>query len=199
MGIRITEVIKNILIVNVLVFFATIMEPLVNYRPYLMMWNPLTENSHFQFYQVFSHIFMHADFRHLFFNMLVLVMLGPAIESRLGGTKFLFFYMVSGLGAMLLHVGVSQIGMGGFPMLGASGAINGVLIAFMMFYPNQQLMLIFPPIPIKAKYLIGGLLAIDVFMGALGSGASNVAHFAHIGGALAGFLLITIWRKKGEL
>ena len=198
MGIRLTEVIKNILIVNVLVFLATIMEPLVSYRPYLMMWNPLAENDNFQFYQVFTHIFMHADFQHLFFNMLVLVMLGPAIESRLGGTKFLFFYMISGLGAMLLHVGVSQMGLGGFPMLGASGAINGVLIAFMMFFPNQQLMLLFPPIPIKAKYLIGGLLTIDVLMGTLGS-SSNVAHFAHIGGALAGFLLITIWRKRGEL
>lgn len=199
MGIRITEVIKNILIVNVLVFFATIIEPLVSYRPYLMMWNPFAENGNFQFYQVFSHIFMHADFQHLFFNMLVLVMLGPAIESRLGGTKFLFFYIISGLGAMLLHVAVSQMGLGGFPALGASGAINGVLIAFMMFYPNQELMLLFPPIPIKAKYLIGGLLAIDVLMGTLDSGLSNVAHFAHIGGALAGFLLITIWRKRGEL
>jgi membrane associated rhomboid family serine protease len=68
-----------------------------------------------------------------------------------------------------------------------------------MFYPNQELMLLFPPIPIKAKYLIGGLLAIDVLMGTLDSGLSNVAHFAHIGGALAGFLLITIWRKRGEL
>jgi membrane associated rhomboid family serine protease len=198
MGIRLTEVIKNILIVNVLVFLATIIEPLVSYRPYLMMWNPFIGNGNFQFYQVFTHMFMHADFQHLFFNMLVLVMLGPAIESRLGGTKFLFFYIISGLGAMLLHVGVSQMGLGGFPMLGASGAINGVLIAFMMFFPNQQLMLLFPPIPIKAKYLIGGLLAIDVLMGTLGS-SSNVAHFAHIGGALAGFLLITIWRKRGEL
>ncbi|MGB0863580.1 MAG: rhomboid family intramembrane serine protease [Saprospiraceae bacterium] len=198
MGIRITEVIKNILIVNVLIFIATIIEPLVNYRPYLMMWNPLGDSDNFKFYQVFTHMFMHADFRHLFFNMLVLVMLGPAIESRLGGIKFLFFYIISGLGAMLLHVLASQLGAGGFPMLGASGAINGVLVAFMMFYPNQRLMLLFPPIPIKAKYLIGGLLLIDVFMGTLGSG-SNVAHFAHIGGALAGFLLITIWRKQGEI
>ena len=72
MGIRITEVIKNILIVNVLIFIATIIEPLVNYRPYLMMWNPLGDSDNFKFYQVFTHMFMHADFRHLFFNMLVM-------------------------------------------------------------------------------------------------------------------------------
>lgn len=200
---RITEVVRNLIIINVLMFVATIIEPLGRYRDMLMMYNPFLGDGHFQSFQIVSHMFMHADLSHLFFNMFSLFMFGPILETRWGARRFLLFYLVSGLGAVGLFVLISQLvnPIAAYQLLGASGAVYGVLIGFMILYPNVQLMLLFPPIPMKAKYLIGGFLVLDIFLGVLNSGSyinSNTAHFAHVGGALAGFLMILFWRQRGE-
>lgn len=215
MGFRITEVVRNLLIINVLFYFGTLMlmgEPAlwemnegIYKRLMFAMHNPFLEGSGFQSFQIVTHMFMHsgADISHVFFNMFTLFMFGPILENKFGAKKFLFFYLASGIGALALYVGIAQFMSPGDPyiLLGASGAVYGVLVAFMFYYPNVKLMLLIPPIPMKAKYLIGGLLAIDIFMGVLGSSyiASNTAHFAHIGGALTGFLIVWYWRRTGEI
>lgn len=201
MGGRLTEVVKNLIIINVLVYFATTVGPGYALRPALMMYNPFID-SNFQVWQVFTHMFMHdgRSIGHLFFNMFTLYMFGPILENKFGSLRFLFFYLLSGLGAMLVHVLVAYFlePHTAYALLGASGAIYGVLIAFMLYYPNVQLMLLFPPIPMKAKYLIGGFLVLDLTMGVLGSG-TGVAHFAHVGGAIFGYLMVTYWRRTGEV
>ena len=126
--------------------------------------------------------------------------MGPSVEARMGSKRFLFYYLFVGLGAAGLHLAVHhwsvlQNGMlFDTQMLGASGAVYGVMAAFAMFFPNQQLMLMFPPIPIAAKYLVVGLVVIDLFSGLSGH-RTGIAHFAHIGGAFFGVLLILYWRK----
>ncbi len=214
MGIRITDVVKNLIIINVLFYLGTMFlmgEPQVwelnegiYKRLLLAMHSPFLENSGFQPFQIVTHTFMHSgqDITHIFFNMFTLFMFGPILEEKWGAKKFLFFYLASGLGALGFYVLVSYFidPSAAYLLLGASGAVYGVLIAFMFYYPNAQLMLLIPPIPMKAKYLIGGLLAIDIFMGVLGGSyiASNTAHFAHIGGAITGFLIVWYWRRTGQ-
>lgn len=129
--------------------------------------------------------------------------LGPYVERAIGPKKFLIFYFLSAFGAALLHLAVryyyiSVVGdVSGIniPVLGASGAVYGVVIGFGYLFPNAQLMLLIPPIPIRAKYLAVGLVAMDLVFGFSGT-ASGVAHFAHIGGAITGFLVLYFWRKN---
>ena len=133
---------------------------------------------------------MHADMGHLFFNMFALYFFGPMTERVWGAKKFLVFYLLCGAGAMGLHLLIG----GGSPVLGASGAISGVVLAFAMLFPNAKVMLLIPPIPMKAKHMVLVFLGIDLFLG-LSSYNTGIAHFAHLGGALFGFLLILFWRK----
>ena len=140
-------------------------------------------------------------------------MFGSILERSLGTKKYLIFYFVTGLGAVALHTGVEWMQARVFiangavdayqqllvtPTLGASGAIYGVLIGFAMLYPQARLMLIFPPIPVKAKWLVIIFAAIELFSGINGI-QDGVAHFAHLGGMLFGWLLIRWWRKQGKL
>jgi membrane associated rhomboid family serine protease len=157
-------------------------------------------------YQIITHMFMHGSISHLFFNMFAVFMFGPPLENLWGPKRFLFFYLVTGFGALFLHLFVKYIElhyMGAdpisvnVPVLGASGAVFGVLVGFGMNFPNTRLMLLFPPIPIKAKYFVAGYAVIELFLG-LGNFSSGVAHFAHVGGALFGLLLILYWRKYGS-
>jgi membrane associated rhomboid family serine protease len=227
------EVIKNLIIINVLMFLASmIFEPTM--QEYLAMY-PISSEG-FRPYQIVSHMFMHANGFHIFFNMYALFMFGRDSELAMGAKKFLLFYFITGLGAVVLHQlagylelqyvlsklseeeksilfkeGYSLIASGrtfsegnlayansvlNTPAVGASGAVYGVLVAFGMLYPNRVLLLLFPPIPIKAKYFVLIMGALELYLGF--SMHDNVAHFAHLGGALFGFLLINYWRRQGE-
>lgn len=175
----------------------------------------------FGLYQLVTYMFMHASLSHLFFNMFALWMFGCIVERTWGARKFLFYYMACGIGAGLLQemaqfvqfymlaaesihgFSVSQImtvakasaaGINLWTTVGASGAIYGILLAFGMLYPEER-MFIFPlPVPIKAKFFVVGYAAIELFM-AISTSGDDVAHLAHLGGMLFGFLLIRYWRR----
>lgn len=200
---QITEVVKHLLLINVVVFLGTY-ALMPESRLMFAMYYPSSEL--FQPYQLVTHMFMHADVGHLFFNMLSLFFLGPWVEQRIGSRKFLTFYFVAGFGAAGLHLLVryyliNQLGYTGemnIPVLGASGAVYGVLAGFGTLFPNARLMLLFPPIPMKAKYLAIGLIVIDLFTGISGT-RTGVAHFAHVGGAVAGFIMIQYWLRNRSI
>lgn len=170
----------------------------------------------FRPWQILTHMFMHGGFWHVFFNMYTFFIFGTVLERALGTKRFLIFYFVTGLGAAALHTGVEWIqasvylssgtpaAMSSYydllrtPVLGASGAIYGVLIGYAMFYPNSILTLIFPPVSLKAKWFVLIFAGIELLTGVTGT-ADGVAHFAHLGGMLFGWLLILWWRKRGKL
>jgi len=154
---------------------------------------------YFQIWQPFTYMFMHGGFMHLFFNMFALWMFGRIMEQVWGSKKFLFYYLVCGLGAVMVYTLAQTAGIISTQgcMLGASGAIYGVLLAFGMTFPNERLFIIPIPVPIKAKYLIGAYVLIELFEGISASG-DEVAHFAHLGGMLVGLLLILYWRRRAR-
>ena len=221
---RVTDVVKNLLIINVLMYFGTmlilgdprndVMFQLINnpnaanfndWGKYILaMFFPTSE--YFAPYQIITHMFMHGSISHLFFNMFAVFMFGPPLENLWGPKRFLFFYLFTGFGALLLHLIVKYIEMeymgasifsANVPVLGASGAVFGILVGFGMNFPNTKLMLLFPPIPIKAKYFVAGYAVIELFLG-LGNFNTGIAHFAHLGGAIFGFLLLLYWDKFGS-
>lgn len=236
----ISNTVKHLLIINVLVFIATSIYGEQMYRLF-SLWFP--ENQNFGYWQFFTYMFMHGGFMHILFNMYALFAFGSPLEQMWGRNKFLFFYISTGLGAALIHTLVNyyqfntvldDLMSAGFnqseiietlnsgqynttwknyvdpgrvdnfissfmsPAVGASGAIYGILVAFGMMFPNAELMLIFLPIPIKAKYFIPGLILLDLFSGFTGYSVfgANIAHFAHIGGALIGFIMMLSWKKN---
>jgi rhomboid family protein len=190
-------VIKNLLIINVAVFFVQMLasnfklggEPL----GYLLNWwfalNPLGEGYNFQIWQLITYQFMHANFTHIFFNMFILWMFGMEVENMWGSKKFLYFYLICGISAGLAQLFISPLFSIPAITIGASGAIFGVMIAFAMLFPDRYIFLYFL-IPIKAKYLIGFLFVLEIFW--IGDAGSNVAHLAHLGGAVAGFIFILL-------
>ena len=176
----------------------------------------------FRWWQPVTHMFMHGGFGHLFFNMFTLYMFGSVLERVWGPKKYLLYYMVTGLGAALLHTGVEwlqtlywqnviQTGEASAavaaaasmrrmlmtPTVGASGAIYGLLLGYAMLFPDSVMTLIFPPISLKAKWFVLIFAAIELVMGL--SGGDGVAHFAHLGGMLFGLILILIWRKGQKM
>lgn len=207
---RLTPVIRNLLIINAIVFLFEQVAPQRNFidciqegypgdytldliTGYLSMWSPTL--ACFKPYQLFTYMFVHSSFMHIFFNMLTLVFMGPILENFWGSKKFLMFYVVCGIGAGIFNVIVSSFfGLGTFGiMMGASGAVYGVLMGFGMLFPNMEIMLLIPPIPIKAKYLVFVLGGMTFLMDRSGS----VAHFAHLGGIVFAFILIRLWRSQG--
>ena len=200
---RMTPVVKNLVIINVLVFLAQSAMP--GLEPLLMGHYPLGAN--FEPWQVITHMFMHGSLTHIFFNMFALVVFGSALERAWGSKRFLQYYMLCGIGAFFIYeatVGyeVFQLtesiiydGLAG-RVVGASGCVYGLLLGFGMLFPNTELILLFPPIPIKAKYfvIIYGLIELSLAMS--NSPGDNVAHVAHLGGMLFGFLLIKQWQKN---
>ncbi len=207
--------VKNLLILNGLVFLATLAFPDLIYT--LGMYYPFSPN--FQPYQIVTHVFTHGSLGHIFFNMFALWMFGSVLENVWGPKRFLIFYFVTALGAAALHIGVNAyqiyeiagsinpvglrlpeqdinkiLGYMG-PTVGASGAVYGILIAFGMLFPNTLLYIYFL-LPIKAKYLVIILIAIELYLGFINNPSDNVAHFAHLGGALFGFLMIKYWGRN---
>lgn len=146
---------------------------------------------------------MHAGFSHIFFNLFALWMFGQAIENFWGSKRFIIYYFLTGIGAGLLHVFINNDpvatsqGLRYIPTVGASGAVYGILLAFGMMFPDRPIMLLFLPIPIKAKYFVAFFGAVEFISGITRSG-SDVAHFAHLGGMLVGFILIKYWGLKKE-
>lgn len=207
---QIPTVTKNLVAINILMFIATLINENFMVANFAMFY---PASPFFKPWQILTHMFMHVGFWHIFFNMYSLLMFGSILERSLGPKKFLIFYFVTGLGAVALHTGVEWLQARVFiangiakayqqllvtPTLGASGAIYGVLIGFAMLYPQARLTLIFPPIPMTAKWLVIIFAAIELFSGINGI-QESVAHFAHLGGMLFGWLLIRWWRKHGKL
>lgn len=257
---NIPPVVKNLIIINVLFMIATwVMQSMgVDLVEMFGMHNPASDK--FRLHQVFTYMFMHGGLTHIFFNMFALYMFGRVLESVWGPKRFLIYYVVTGLGALALHVFVNYIELNAIqntieafqntpspdildqfvnnnlpnsssqvrdfinawyeepesaayasealnlmqriyevkldvPTVGASGAVFGVLLAFGMLFPNTKLMLLFPPIPIKAKYFVIGYGVIELYLGFSHSGG-NVAHFAHLGGMLFGYIMIKYWNKN---
>ena len=208
--------VKNIIIINVLVMIMTALNENFMYEKFALCY---PTSPFFHWWQPLTHMFMHGGFWHLFFNMYTLWIFGSVLERVWGTKKFLIFYFVTGLGAALIHTGVewlqmqnwiSEAAAGSYaaqmsihtlkmtPTVGASGAIYGVLMGYAMLYPDSVLTLIFPPISLKAKWFVLIFAAIELLTGVTGTGG-GIAHFAHLGGLIFGFLLIWYWKKKHML
>lgn len=241
----ITDTVKHLLIINVLMFAGTFF--LSNERVFFNLFALFfPENEIFKPWQIITHMFMHGGTGHLLLNMFALWMFGTTVEQVLGRKKFIFFYFSAGLGAAMLQLGFLYFKFysgldllldAGFDktqilevlssdytaydqrwlnvmtmnqleglvsafnttMVGASGAIFGVLVAFGMLFPESKLMLIFLPIPVKAKYFIPAIIGLDLFSALTGVSIfspSNTAYAAHIGGALTGFIIMYFWKKN---
>ena len=235
---NITETVKHLLIINGIFFLATLTLGNQVYDWFALHY---PTNSKFEYWQPLTHMFMHGDFSHIFFNMFGLWMFGTPLEQMWGKQKFIFFYISTGLGAALLQLllyyyqidmvnssladfGMSDYDIGQFYetaqlptqainevgekslsgaynayrslMVGASGALYGVLVGFAMLFPNAQLMLLFPPIPVKAKILVPILILADLFFGFSSYSIGPIAHFAHVGGALTGLAMMWYWKKN---
>lgn len=258
----IPPVVKNLLIINLIMLALTwIAERFMGIDLNRVLGLYYFESDNFRVYQVVTHMFMHGGFIHLFFNMYALWMFGKVLEQVWGSKRFLFYYLVTGLGAAAIHTLVNYFQLSGMreaaeaiinspdpglfasfvekyaegsysavydqiiapwydakdgaayaaqaeqfvrevivyrlniPTVGASGAVFGVLLAFGMLFPNTVLMLLFPPIPVKAKYFVMIYGAIELYLGITQPG-SNIAHFAHLGGMIFGFFLIRAWQKN---
>ena len=201
---NIPVVTRNLLYVNIIMYVATLINENFMVGTFAMFF---PTSPYFHWWQPVTHMFMHGGFWHIFLNMYTLVMFGMVVERVLGTQKYLIFYFVTGLGAAALHTGVEWLQltyMGGgaailyTPMVGASGAIFGVLVAFAMLYPEARLTLIFPPITLDAKWWVIIFIGIELVTGITGT-AMGIAHFAHLGGALFGWLLIRYWRNNHKL
>ena len=207
---------KNIIVINVLVMIMTSLNGDLMYQKFALFY---PTSPFFRWWQPVTHMFMHGGFWHLFFNMYTLYFFGRVLEERWGAKKFLIFYFVTGLGAALIHTGVewiqmhhwmNQVAEGSMaaqanihalkmtPTVGASGAIYGVLMGFAMLYPDAILTLIFPPVSMKAKWFVLIFGGIELLTGITGVGG-GIAHFAHLGGLIFGYLLIMYWKKKRTL
>lgn len=211
---------KNIIIINVLIFLGSIVAP--KYGINLTQWFGLHffMAPDFKLYQLFTYMFMHVGFEHLFFNMFAVWMFGRVLEQVWGPRRFLFYYIVCGVGAGLIQElvqyiqyatvlsGYDSVNMGGnyvIPMsdylnmmttVGASGAIYAILLAFGMIFPNQPIYLYFL-LPMKAKYFVMGYAVLELIFG-MSQRGDGIAHFAHLGGMLFGFILIMYWKKKNK-
>jgi membrane associated rhomboid family serine protease len=224
-GFNLTPMVRNLLFINIGVFLIMVITK-VNLNAIFGL--RYFESPNFHFYQIVTHMFMHADSGHLFSNMFGLFMFGPMLEKVWGQNRFLLFYMVCGLGAAFLYSCINyyeihqlilqanklilssnpeQHAYGermldyihhlmDIPMVGASGAIFGVLLAFGMLFPNTEMLLLFFPIPIKAKYFVILYGLYELYAGIQKTPGDNVAHFAHIGGMIFAFILIKYWQKQ---
>ncbi|HZK92637.1 MAG TPA: rhomboid family intramembrane serine protease [Prolixibacteraceae bacterium] len=253
-------VVKNLIMINIVMLVATwaLKNIGIDLNEKLGLFYPGSE--YFRPYQFVTHLFMHANIWHLFFNMFALYIFGKVLEMVWGSKRFLIYFLVTGLGAAALHSFVTYLEIQSLqkhvaafintpspellaafvksnlshpatwvadlvnnwgvapnnpvyiqqatdlvqrvlveridiPTIGASGAVFGVLLAFGYLFPNTELMLLFPPVPIKAKYFVIGYGAIELYMGITQSN-SNIAHFAHLGGMLFGFILLKYWEKS---
>jgi len=189
---RTTPVVLNLIIINALVFFAQSMFDGPDEKISRMIALFPYQSTAFKPYQLVTHMFAHGGFFHLLFNMFVLWMFGSMLERVWGPKRFFIFYFACGLAAGITHLAFENV-----PAVGASGAIMGLFAAFAYLFPNTELVIFPIPIPIKAKYAVAIMAAIDLFGGVYPSG-SNIAHFAHLGGLVMGFILVFIWNRTNK-
>lgn len=189
-------VVKNLIIANCIIFLATYLLPSANhflgtYGQLFWIGSPL-----FHIYQFFTYMFLHSGWGHLFFNMFALWMFGRRLEYELGSRRFLTYYLVCGVGAALFQMAVAWAASETyFTMIGASGAVMGLLMAFGVMHPNEMVFIIPIPFPIKAKWFVTIYILLELFQGWSGI-SSGIAHFAHVGGMLWGWALLYHWRNK---
>ena len=188
----IPAVTRNILIVNIIIWGVC---NLLKFPLYDILGLHDLRHGGFYLFQLLTYQFTHIAFFHLFFNMFALFMFGRVLENYWGPSRFFTYYMVTGIGAGLIQLGICYFQDIYSVTIGASGAVFGILLAFGMIFPNVPLMIIPFPFPIKAKYLVIGYGLIELWMGFSNSG-DNIAHFAHLGGMLFGVVMILYWRKK---
>ena len=207
---------RNLIILNIIVFIATLINREFMTAEFALFY---PTSRYFHWWQILTHMFMHGGFWHILFNMYTLWLFGSVVENIIGSKKFLLFYFVCGLGAAGLHLGVEFLQMQSFmegaalgnsvalqniavikltPTVGASGAIYGVLIGYAMLFPASKMTLLFPPVTLSAKWMVIVFAAIELLTGVTGT-VAGVAHFAHLGGMLIGWLMIFYWRKRGKL
>lgn len=209
---------KNLLIINVLAFLATFVFKRIGIDLNEILGLHFFLSSNFHVYQLVTYMFMHGGFQHIFFNMFALWMFGMVVENVWGQKRFLFYYISCGIGAGLIqelaqygsfyfqdlgayeYILVDGLGrmsldqyLGSWTTVGASGAIYGVLLAFGLLFPNERIFIFPLPIPIKAIWFVLGYAGIELFMG-VSSPGDSVAHFAHLGGMLVGFIMIKYWQ-----
>ncbi len=189
---RTTPAVLNLLIINGLVFLAQYVFDKGDFS--LTNWLALKpyKSGEFHFYQLVTHMFTHGGIGHILFNMFALWMFGSMLERIWGAKKFLFFYFSCGLAA-----GLAQMFLTNDAAIGASGAIMGLLAAFAYLFPNTELFMFPIPFPVKAKYAIALFAAYDLF-GGLNPGSDNIAHFAHLGGLVMGFIIVLYWNKTNK-
>lgn len=197
---RLTVVVKNLIIINVIIFFgvATLPDVWRNYAELGKLF--YFKSDYFYPFQLITSLFMHANLQHLFMNMLGLFFLGPTVERALGSKRFLTLYMLAGLGGSILSMGIDYVQFLRYGQilnvasLGASGCVYGVVLAFITMFPNEKLILFPIPIPIKAMYLGLAAVGFALFAGITDNVPGGIGHFAHLGGALVGFIMIHYWK-----
>ena len=195
----------NLLIANGVAFLATLL--LNKYTIYEHFALFPVGSPFFEPWQVVSYMFLHGDFSHLFFNMFALWMFGRGLEQEMGTKRFLIYYFVCGVGAALAQIGMAEIDIANTnsmselmaylctPTVGASGAVFGLLLAFGMLHPNATIMLLIPPIPMKAKWFVVVYGVIELLL-IVFSPNDGIAHFAHLGGMFFGWLLLLWWQRR---
>ncbi|MCC8093973.1 MAG: rhomboid family intramembrane serine protease [Tannerellaceae bacterium] len=214
---------KNLIIINLLFWFASIVLPRVGIDLVHLLGLHISGAEDFNPIQFVSYMFLHdtRSFAHVFFNMFAVYMFGRVLENVWGPKRFLIFYMITGIGAGLIQElvwfwdlrdvifsGQDMINLNGVQLLsksqflnlfitiGASGAVFGILLAFGMLFPNVPLYIMLLPIPIKAKYFVVFYGLAELFLGVADFRGDSVAHFAHLGGMLFGYIMIRYWEKK---
>ena len=207
---------RNLIIINIIVFIATLINREFMTTEFAVFY---PTSPFFHWWQVLTHMFMHGGFWHILFNMYTLWLFGSVVENIIGSKKFVLFYFVCGFGAVGLHFGVEYLQLQSYmegvalgnsaaidninaikftPTVGASGAIYGVLIGYAMLFPSSKMTLLFPPVTLSAKWMVIIFAGIELLTGVTGK-VTGVAHFAHLGGMLIGWLMILFWRKRGKL
>ena len=146
-------------------------------------------------WQVVTYAFLHGSLLHLAFNMFALYMFGGAVERVFGPRRYALFYFVSVISAAATQLIVAALSGGIYPTVGASGGVFGLLLAYGMYFPHNRVMLLFPPIPLPARVFVTLYAVIELFLGVTGS-QEGVAHFAHLGGMIGGYLLLRFWRAS---
>ena len=185
-------VIKNLLIINGLVFLAQLALGNLPLLAWFALW-PLGHG--FQVYQLITYSFLHGGITHILFNMFALWMFGAQIENTWGSRRFAIYYFVCVIGAGFVQLASTYYSGAIWPTIGASGGVFGILLAFGMMFPEQRIMLLFPPIPMKAKYFVIGYGILELVF-ATTDFQPGVANLAHLGGMAAGFLMIMYWRGR---
>lgn len=185
------DVIFLLLIANCLLFALQILLPGV-FERYFALWPLDTYRNYFSVWQLFTYGFLHGDFYHILFNMFMLWMFGRELAVIMGPQRFFSYYLTCIMGAGIIQLLIA--GMEGlfYPTIGASGGVFGLLLAFGLAFPNRMVMLMFPPIPMKAKYLVILAGVMEFYFGVSGS-TPDIANFAHLGGMLFGFILLKYW------